>query len=630
MLAKLKLKNQLIIKITASCFIFILAVFLFTPIVAYAQDSAVSTNLTAVGEQTGLTDRDPRAIVGSIIKVVLGLLGAVAISIVLYGGFLYMTAGGDETKVGKAKKVLINATIGVVIILASYSIVSFVISALNKASQGDGGGVGIAGGAVNRSLSGGAFGSIIQSQYPLPEQTGVPRNTMILVTFRLPVEPNSVMGAADDKYPCPVLGAGKLCGRPSVNFKVSRCESGKLSDCKEIANDAALVPGYIIISEDHRTLIFNPYGQADNEHLGSKEEDWFYIVHLTSGVQREGGNGQSIFNLAHPDHKWRFATSTILDEEPPTVTSIVPEAGANKVDLNSVVVVNFNEPVIPPLYQTQACDGDSRQNEVQVINKEKVRAECLMNHIPGNLKVGINGYRSVKFISSTKCENVDLNSCGQPVYCLPANSEISGKVLAAKLLEGCAGEIGTGITDMGGNSLDGNKNKKCDGPGDTADKDNVNWKFTTGNSLDLVAPFIVSLSPANGNGGIAVDEPLTATMSEGMDPETVDTGADLVGEFFTSWFDPNLEAAGAGVVDMTKIVIEHGDFMQAEPGQEVPRFTPIIKSSVQDLKQNCFNPSRDSGACSDLRAGGSCCPNLSDFSLEKKEATATCNLPSAK
>ena len=169
MLAKLKLNNQLIIKITASCFIFILAVFLFTPLAAQAQVDPIDANLTAVGEQTGLTARDPRAIVGTIIKAALGLLGAVAICLVLYGGFLYMTAGGEEAKGGKAKKVLINATIGAVIILASYSIVSFIFKAITDAGRG--GGVGIAGGARNSSLSGGAFGSIIQSQYPKSRQS---------------------------------------------------------------------------------------------------------------------------------------------------------------------------------------------------------------------------------------------------------------------------------------------------------------------------------------------------------------------------------------------------------------------------------------------------------------------------
>ena len=300
------------------------------------------------------------------------------------------------------------------------------------------------------------------------------------------------------------------------------------------------------------------------------------------------------------------------------------------MDLNSIVVVNFNEPVIPPFKQSQTCEGDGRNNEVQIINAQKVKPECLFNYVPGNLRVGINGYRSVKFISSTKCENVDLNSCGQPVYCLPSNSEISGKVLAAGLLEGGIADIGSGITDMGGNSLDGNKNGTSDGPGNGPAKDNVDWKFTTGNHLDLIPPFIIGLSPENGAGGVVANAPLIATMSEELDPETVDTGAELLGELFDSWFDPNMGENGAGNPDMTKIAIEHGALMQAEPGQPVPRFTPVIKSIVQDMKQNCFSPSRrDQGPCSDLGRGGSCCPNLNNFQLEKRPNTVNCNLPSA-
>jgi len=202
---KLKFRNQFI-KITASCFLFILAVFLFVqvqPVLAQESGSNIATDLNAVGEGAGLEKTDPRQIVGNIIKIALGFLGVIAISLVLYGGFLYMTAGGDEAKVAKAKKVLINSFIGLVIVFASYSIASFVIKSL-QGDQNGVGGLGLAGGAArNRSLSGGAFGTIIQSQYPMPEQKNVPRNTMIMVTFRLPIDPASVMGAADANYPCP-------------------------------------------------------------------------------------------------------------------------------------------------------------------------------------------------------------------------------------------------------------------------------------------------------------------------------------------------------------------------------------------------------------------------------------------
>lgn len=618
---KLKFRNQFI-KITASCFLFILAVFLFVqvqPVLAQEAGSNIATDLNAVGEGAGLEKTDPRQIVGNIIKIALGFLGVIAISLVLYGGFLYMTAGGDEAKVAKAKKVLINSFIGLVIVFASYSIASFVIKSL-QGDQNGVGGLGLAGGAArNRSLSGGAFGTIIQSQYPMPEQKNVPRNTMIMVTFRLPIDPASVMGAADANYPCP---ENKVCGSPLETFKVARCEEASLADCKDVADDADLIPGYLLITEDHRTIIFNPYGESAEQNLGSADADWFYVVKLESGIRRDGGNGQSIFNIANPDYKWRFSTGTYPDNTPPKVSSVLPAKDANGVDINSIVVVNFNEPIIPPTKAAQACVQADNLNEVQFLNSEKISVDCLTNHIPGNLRVGLNGYKSVKFISSNPCAGVEKNSCGQEVYCLPSNATITGKILAAPIISGCFGDIGKGITDAAGNSLDGNEDGRCQGP----EADNVTWNFKTGNHLDLDPPYVVSLSPANASGNIKLDEDIKALMSESMDPETVDVGARLIGDNFASWFDPDLENGPEGTPEMAQIVIRHGDFYRPAEGEAVPKYTPILESVIQDLKQNCFSPSKDDGACANLQAGESCCPNLGDLKMGVK-AGDSCGLP---
>lgn len=74
------------------------------------------------------------SIVGSIIASALSFLGVLFLILIIYGGFIYMTAGGSETKVQFAKKIIVNAFIGLVIILASYAITYFVIEALVKAT----------------------------------------------------------------------------------------------------------------------------------------------------------------------------------------------------------------------------------------------------------------------------------------------------------------------------------------------------------------------------------------------------------------------------------------------------------------------------------------------------------------
>lgn len=96
--------------------------------------------------QTGLTAAAPDAlkggqtdlgkIIGALIQSVIGFLGAVLLVYLLYAGFLWMTAGGDEKKVSQAKDIIKNAVIGLVIIAAAYAISNFVIQSLGNVTSG--------------------------------------------------------------------------------------------------------------------------------------------------------------------------------------------------------------------------------------------------------------------------------------------------------------------------------------------------------------------------------------------------------------------------------------------------------------------------------------------------------------
>ena len=85
---------------------------------------------------TKLGTTDVRTTVSKIINVFLGLLGIVAVVIVLMGGFTWMTAGGNEEKVTKAKDMIIAGVIGLAIILAAYAIAGFAINSLVNATTG--------------------------------------------------------------------------------------------------------------------------------------------------------------------------------------------------------------------------------------------------------------------------------------------------------------------------------------------------------------------------------------------------------------------------------------------------------------------------------------------------------------
>lgn len=88
------------------------------------------------GTATGLGTRDVRQTVAQIINVALGLLGIVAVVIIVAGGFIWMTSGGNEEKVDKARDMIFMGIIGLAIILSAYAIAQFVISQLVTATSG--------------------------------------------------------------------------------------------------------------------------------------------------------------------------------------------------------------------------------------------------------------------------------------------------------------------------------------------------------------------------------------------------------------------------------------------------------------------------------------------------------------
>lgn len=71
-------------------------------------------------------------IVSTVLTTVLSLLGVVFLVLMVYGGYLWMTARGDEDHVKKAKDLIKAAIIGLIIVLMAYAISWFVINNLTK------------------------------------------------------------------------------------------------------------------------------------------------------------------------------------------------------------------------------------------------------------------------------------------------------------------------------------------------------------------------------------------------------------------------------------------------------------------------------------------------------------------
>jgi hypothetical protein len=87
---------------------------------------------------TGLGNEDPRTMAGAVVNIILGFLGIIAVLLILYGGFKWMTAAGNEENVASAKKLIMAGVIGLIIILMAFGLAQFVVSALYNATGATG------------------------------------------------------------------------------------------------------------------------------------------------------------------------------------------------------------------------------------------------------------------------------------------------------------------------------------------------------------------------------------------------------------------------------------------------------------------------------------------------------------
>ena len=105
----------------------------FKIVAAATKDTSGSSLITGSGDKSGTTNlqqghnTDLMAVVNLIINVVLGLVGLVAVVMLILGGIQYTTSSGDAAKVKKAKDTILYGIIGLVVALLAFAIVNFVL-----------------------------------------------------------------------------------------------------------------------------------------------------------------------------------------------------------------------------------------------------------------------------------------------------------------------------------------------------------------------------------------------------------------------------------------------------------------------------------------------------------------------
>jgi hypothetical protein len=79
--------------------------------------------------------------IGIVMKASISVVGVIFLALMVYAGFLWMTAQGEEEPITKAKKIILACIIGLVIVAGSYSLTVFVVPTILKKTTGKSGGM---------------------------------------------------------------------------------------------------------------------------------------------------------------------------------------------------------------------------------------------------------------------------------------------------------------------------------------------------------------------------------------------------------------------------------------------------------------------------------------------------------
>ena len=87
--------------------------------------------LSRLPNPLGATDTFAK-LADKVLGVVSTLGGIVAVFFIIYSGFLFVTAGGNETKQGEARKALLYAVIGTAILIGAQALSAIITTTINS------------------------------------------------------------------------------------------------------------------------------------------------------------------------------------------------------------------------------------------------------------------------------------------------------------------------------------------------------------------------------------------------------------------------------------------------------------------------------------------------------------------
>lgn len=100
------------------------------PAIVWAQSESLNAPFGSSSSQT-----EPLLLIAVIIQALLGIVGAGALLMFIWGGFHMIFSGGSEERIKKGRDTLLWAVIGMAVILSSYAVLQFVFNVFNTAAN---------------------------------------------------------------------------------------------------------------------------------------------------------------------------------------------------------------------------------------------------------------------------------------------------------------------------------------------------------------------------------------------------------------------------------------------------------------------------------------------------------------
>jgi hypothetical protein len=487
-------------------------------------------------------------------------------------------------------KIMKNAVIGLVIILLSYAIASFIMKVLGD-KFGSGGTTGpgstLPGGGF--SSSAGALGGTIESHYPQRNAMNVPRNVAIIIRFKKAIQLNSlVQDYNDNGTPADLTDDTVTEGMNDASIRIYQTSEG-------VASKLTSAEVRVRFTEDRKTFVFRPV-----EYLGSSSANVQYTVELpASGVMVEGGT-PLFTGMSSNGYDWTFETGTIIDNTPPRILGVFPRRSAI-VDRNAIIQIFFNEEIDPTAVSGLVSTGFSNV----AIYAGSVSSASV---IDGEYKLS-SDLKTVEFIPTLPC---GVNSCGEEIRCLPEGSPPIFAVAHAATLDGSGPTAQflakgfDGIVDVASNSLDGNADGITQGRGG----DDYAWNFGLTNTINLTPPKIEETIPpaqeeSAGREQVDAFLPIRVRFDSILQASTFNSdnvvlipheSSDYADTFWWSTGVTALTDANLEIIAESDIPTKSEGYLKHRQFVEETMYDPLLYSGIRNAYQNCFNPA-SSHAC---------------------------------